>query len=278
MAWLTQDDLNHWDARHRVAKKRAHAHLSDMRREMDASGEDARRIDDDELVLNYVRSRPDAQSLVGCGIHAVWARFLFSSDPNTRLPHVPGRQFAGLETLAGSGARFDWVLERVDGSAVRIHPSSNSHGAPVFGRLEQWLPPSDASSAPAATRGEDVMRGGQQGGFLDRHQVDVLGRADAQKFLEASLRTWEARPHPRGQFSESLLDGSRFPWWLYLSSTEWGRQLSSQVEDVGLCWLTEHDRPGFYVRASSGDGIIDPSGARRVPFRVVDLNSVASFE
>merc|ERR1712026_474364 len=46
-AWFTQDNLANWDARHRVAKKRAHAHLSDMRREMYASGEDSRRIDDD---------------------------------------------------------------------------------------------------------------------------------------------------------------------------------------------------------------------------------------
>ena len=66
------------------------------------------------------------------------------------------------------------------------------------------------------------MKGVGQGGFQEIHQVDVIGRRDAQKFLEASLRTWEAKPHPRGRFFQSLLDGESFPWWLYLNSTKWG--------------------------------------------------------
>ena len=120
-----------------------------------------------------------------------------------------------------------------------------------------------------------MTSGGRQGGFLVRHQVDVIGRADAERFLEASRSAWEAQPHPRSAWS--LHDGTRFPWWLYLNSTEWGRELAPRASDFGMCWLTEHDRPGFYVRASGGDGIIDPLGASTKPFRVVNLNSVATF-
>ena len=91
----------------------------------------------------------------------------------------------------------------------------------------------------------------EKGGFQEIHQVDVLGRLDAQKFLEACLRTWEAKPHPRGSFSQSLLDGARFPWWLYLNSTEWGRELAVQVQEFGMCWLqAPYNRPGFYVRCT----------------------------
>ena len=72
------------------------------------------------MIGGYVCSRPDAASLVGDGISAVWGRFLVSSDPNAPLnPSVPE-------------SRFDWVLERVDGTAARIHPSSSAHGAPVY--------------------------------------------------------------------------------------------------------------------------------------------------
>ena len=177
---FTQADLASWDWRRRVSKRRAHAHLSDMRREMHANAENSRCLNDDELIGDYVCSRVDAASLVGDGISAVW----------------------GLFFVDGSAARFDWVLERVDGTAARIHPSSNAHGKTVYGRMEQWAPPQDRNSAPAGTRG--------------------AGRRDAQKFLEASLRTWEAKPHPRGRFFQSLLDGESFPWWLYLNSTKWG--------------------------------------------------------
>ena len=276
---FTQADLTNWDPRRRVGKKRAHSHLSDMRQEMHANGENSRRLDDDELVGDYVCSRPDAASLVGDGISAAWALFLYSPDPNTRLPHVPGRQFDWvLEAVDGTGARFDWVLERVGGTAVRIHPGSNSHGTPVYGRMEQWAPPQDGRSAPAATRGEAVMKGGGKGGFQERHQVDVLGRSDAHKFLEACLRTWEEQPHPRGCFSQSLLDGARFPWWLYLNSTEWGRELAPQVQEFGMCWLSERNRPCFYVRGPGVDGRIDVLGSCRKPYAAVaDLDSVVRF-
>jgi len=192
----------------RVSKKRAHNHLSGMRQQMHANGENWRSLDDDETIRNYVCSRNDAEDVIGDGICAIWGVFLFSPDPNTRLPHVPGRRFDWvLETVDNSAARFDWVLERKDGSAVRIHPGSNSHGVPVYGSLQQWAPPQDGYSAPAATRGEAV-KGSGKGGFQGIHQVDVLGRMDAKKFLKACEETWAAQPHPRTVFAKNLMDGT----------------------------------------------------------------------
>ena len=93
------------------------------------------------------------------------------------------------------------------------------------------------------------------------------------------MRTWEAKPHPRGSFSQSLLDGESFPWWLYLNSTEWGRELAPQVQEFGMCWLqAPYGRPGFYVRHTGGEGIIDVLRSSRWPFVAVqDLDSVVSF-
>ena len=268
---FTQADLASWDGQRRVSKRRAHAHLSDMRREMHANAANSRCLNDDEVIGDYVCSRHGAASLVGDGISAVWGLFLFS---------VPGTHFGWvLEGVDGRAARFDWVLERVDGTAARIHPSSNAHGTPVYGRMEQWAPPQDRNSAPAATRGAAVMKGGGKGGFQEIHQVDVIGRRDAQKFLEASLRTWEAKPHPRGRFFQSLLDGESFPWWLYLNSTEWGRELAPQVQEFGMCWLqAPYNRPGFCVRYTGGEGIIGVLSCSRWPVEAItDLDRVLGF-
>jgi len=265
--------LSTFDQGKRVSKNRAHLHLSDQRREMHANGENWRSLDNDEIIRNYVCSRNDAEDLIGAGICAIWAVFLFSTDPNTRLPHVPGRRFGW------NAARFDWILERVDGSAVRIHPGRGIHGTPVYGNLWHWPPLQDGYSAPAATRGEAV-KGSGKGGFTGIHQVDVLGRQDARKFLTACLETWAAQPHPRTQFAQCLLDGSRFPWWLYLNSTDWGRELAPKVKEFGMCWLLAPNRPCFYVQCWSGKWfILDVLGDNRRPFEAVaDLDSVASFD
>ncbi len=76
------------------------------------------------------------------------------------------------------------------------------------------------------------------------------------------------------------VDGARFPWWLYLNSTPWGRELAPEVEEFGMCWLqAPYNRPGFYVCCRGYVyGIIDVLGSRRKPFiEVEDLFSVVSF-
>ena len=62
---FTQADLASWDSRRRVSKRRAHAHLSDMRREMHANAENSRCLNDDELIGDYACSRPDAPRASG---------------------------------------------------------------------------------------------------------------------------------------------------------------------------------------------------------------------
>jgi len=168
---FTQDNLRAWDMGRRVSNRRAHEHLRAMRTEMDAAGQRWRCLDDDELLRDYVCSRPDAAELVGGGIEQAWGAFLGSVDQNHRLaPHVPVQ-------------RFDWVLIREDNTSARIHPSSKSHGVAVHGNLDQWLTPDDWHSAPAAMRGAAVMSGGAGTAFTGRHQCDVIGRNNAQRFL-----------------------------------------------------------------------------------------------
>ena len=254
---FTQDKLRAWDVGRRVSVRRANAHLKAMRTEMYAAGQKWRRLDDDELVKDYVCSRPDASELVAGGIQEVWATFLGSVDQNYRLaPHVPVQ-------------RFDWVLVREDNTAARIHPSSSSHGVAVHGRLDQWLSPDDLNAALASTRGEAVMGGGAGTAFAGRHQCDVVGRHHALNFLRDHYQQWwDEQAHPRGPFFTSIYDGAAFQWWLYFNSTPWGRDMAPLVEDVAVCWLNKpYERPAFYVRGSSGlEGVIDVAGSRPNPF------------
>ena len=37
------------------------------------------------------------------------------------------------------GLRFDFVVHRVDGTCVRLHPSQGAEAQPVIGHLEPWL-------------------------------------------------------------------------------------------------------------------------------------------
>jgi hypothetical protein len=253
---FTQDNLRAWDMGRRVSNRRAHEHLRAMRTEMDAAGQRWRCLDDDELLRDYVCSRPDAAELVGGGIEQAWGAFLGSVDQNHRLaPHVPVQ-------------RFDWVLIREDNTSARIHPSSKSHGVAVHGNLDQWLTPDDWHSAPAAMRGAAVMSGGAGTAFTGRHQCDVIGRNNAQRFLRCYQDWWEAQPPPRRPFFWSIHDGREFQWWLYLNSTPWGRDMAPSVEDIALCWLkAPYERPAFYVRGRpSLEGVIDALGSRPNPF------------
>ena len=253
---FTQDNLRAWDMGRRVSIRRAHEHLRAMRTEMDAAGQRWRCLDDDELLRDYVCSRPDASELVGAGIEQAWGAFLGSVDQNYRLaPHVPLH-------------RFDWVLIRADNTSARIHPSGKSNGVAVYGSLDQWLTPDDWHSAPASLRGKAVMSGGAGTAFTGRHQCDVVGRNGAQKFLRGYQNWWEAQPPPRCPFFRSIHEGREFPWWLYLNSTPWGRDLAPLVEDIALCWLkAPYERPAFYVRGSSSlEGVVDALGSRPKPF------------
>ena len=104
---LNPADLGAGARRPRGSTKRLHAHLKRTREEMHAQCERSRRPNDDELVLNYVCHHPQAASLIGDGISAVWGVFLYISDPNTRddTHRVPGSSSAWIwkPLTAGDG-------------------------------------------------------------------------------------------------------------------------------------------------------------------------------
>ena len=60
------------------------------------------------------------------------------------------------------------------------------------------------------------MSRGETTGLHAIHQVDALGRADPQTFLNQAWAEWQEQDEPRGTFAQSLKDGNRFPWWLFI--------------------------------------------------------------
>lgn len=63
----------------------------------------------------------------------------------------------------------------------------------------------------------------------------------------------------------------------FLNATPWGREVVVQVEEFWLCWLTRHQRPGFWLRLVDGTvGTIDVLGSRRNPITWdVDMGDVS---
>ena len=248
---FTQQDLEQWDPSRRVSTKRAHALLAQLRAQMSAIREQRRDMTYNAVLWDYVCGHPEAANIVGPGITQLEVIALGAIDQNTR------------------DLRHDFVISRIDGSAVRLHPSQKSAGVPAEGTIAQWLHPRNLEASPAAARGSIMVAHGGKGsgsGFVGRHQQDVLGRNDARVWLDRATKQWQESPHPRA-FSENLFDGRRFPWWLYLCSTQWGKQLAPRVTDFHLVWLRRpHNRAAFHVSCGQEEFIIDPLSNRKIPF------------
>ena len=60
------------------------------------------------------------------------------------------------------GLRFDFVVHRVDGTCVRLHPSQGAEAQPVIGHLEPWCKP---------------VR------YPSKHPLDVISSEIAQRML-----------------------------------------------------------------------------------------------
>jgi len=248
--------LQQWD-QPRVSIKRAHDLLSRVRDQLTQNREERVDLSSSDLLWGYLCGRPDAAIIVGPGITDLYAMRLGIRDSNTHQ------------------MRVDFVAMHTDNAAARFHPSGNSHGKAIVGDWRQWLLPDSALGiAPAETRGSVVVTGGGGEAFEGRHQADVIGRDVAKEFLQYAVRSWGERPHPRPNFYDNLYDGRRFPWWLYLNSTPWGRDLAPRVTAFYVCWLNNpYDRAGFHVIAGQGEEyIIDVSGNRRIP--LIDLLTV----
>ena len=88
-----------------------------------------RDLTNEEGWRNYLACHPYAREIIGEGVAGFDARFLNALEPNRDKLNLPGNF---------GQHRFDFVVHRVDGTAVRLHPSEKQDGKPVFGRLEDW--------------------------------------------------------------------------------------------------------------------------------------------
>ena len=92
---------------------------------------------------HYLCSLPHAWTLVGDGVTRFEGRFINCPEPNAEKLQLP-EPYRGL--------RFDFVVHRVDGTCVRLHPSQGAEAQPVIGHLEPWLVQAGTVSVQAPPR------------------------------------------------------------------------------------------------------------------------------
>ncbi|MCP4240161.1 MAG: hypothetical protein GY772_06330, partial [bacterium] len=169
--------------------------------------------------------------------------------------------------------RTDFLVRRVDGSDVRLHPASAGEAKPVVGKWDDWRVktsvPKARVPAPAAPRGKG--KGGareptvptaartEQDGFLQWSQADWHGRRSwkverMQKAVEHGKRIlreekdrWETRNHPRGLFKRELL---REEWPTELLLMHYHVLESGRTETLGVGWSEAQDRPVFWGKTA----------------------------
>jgi len=101
-----------------VGRKTAHQWLKELRE----NEEDVDLTHDHRPWRSYLVCHSQGEIVVGPGIAQFLFRFLNTAwDSNT------------LEN------RADFVVRRIDGTDVRLHPGSSYNAQPVFGQLQQWL-------------------------------------------------------------------------------------------------------------------------------------------
>ena len=245
------DENPQW--RERMSQKVAHDFLKHMR---DTTDPDTDCIDLTDQPLaqrfdwrRYIGGRPDAETMIHTGITKFEFRHMHFKDSNTKE------------------RRGDFVVQRADGSAVRLHPSNKGicpqtglrEAIPIFGTMEDWDPhklrhqvlPAPAAGLPGTAFAPPQ---GQGPGYTAISQADLRGRREAAEFLRAQVETWQSRPF-HGTFSRFLL-ASEWNWPLFLSNGKLAHSFVGEVvERFGIAWETRDTgdgRPVFYGSTVSG--------------------------
>jgi hypothetical protein len=102
-----------------VGHRQAHRWLDDLR----AQGQDRDLTHSALPWRTYLACHRDGEDVVGPGVVAFLFRFLNEWDSNTREN------------------RADFVVRRVDGTDVRLHPGSSRESQLIKGQLQDWLNP-----------------------------------------------------------------------------------------------------------------------------------------
>ena len=206
---MTEADIpNHRATAKGILHDFARALLNDLALERVAADND---VVDVEPLWNtwreYIATHSQAKTLIGPGISSVTAHRI----PGTRDPN------------RGGVRRVDFVIERVDGSAYRIHPGTTrkSDSKPVYVSAANIL-------QGAATEYSDMQA------LRNVPQVDTWG-------VKHTFDTLSQLEIPRGGCD--LTDGTIFPWHLFLANlARRGQRLAVQddVQRVQLMRVDEH--------------------------------------
>ena len=164
----------------------------------------------------WVSQRPDAETIVGPGIFRFAFVWVAATDNNLHEK------------------RGDFVLSRVDGVDIRLHPQQRKNRAtgmkeatPVWGSLDQWLPQHTAQfrhEALAASQGQALQ---PPQAYRGLSQADAISGRAARQFLEQEMATWWQLPHPRGPFRADITSGTsassqgQFDWPYYVQRRTW---------------------------------------------------------
>ena len=86
-------------------------------------------MSNDSRWRNYLACHPHSREVIGAGVVSFEARFINALEPNRVALKLPGTYGQN---------RFDFVVRRADGTAVRLHPSEKHDAKPVIGKLADW--------------------------------------------------------------------------------------------------------------------------------------------
>ena len=167
--------------------------------------------------------------IIGMGVICFEARYLDALEPNRRKMNLPGP--GGHDGLLGQ-RRFDFVVHRVDGTCVRLHPSGRREAKPVVGDVDDWM-----IGARARIPNEASLPS-LRGPVCRTHgPVDVFSARRAQAMLR-DLVAEHAVDLVARELAVDLVTGDvKFPWIAFLMGRPWGVDLMAQgIASMVLIW------------------------------------------
>ena len=231
--------------------------LSELREACATNGDElVSLVDVDKPWRGYLAAHAHAYVIIGMGVIRFEARFLDALEPNRRM-HLPGPGGAhgGPDGLLGK-RRFDFVVHRVDGTCVRLHPSGRREAKPVVGDVDHWKiwaesPIPDEASLPSLRGPVCFMYG----------HVDVFSARRRALAMIMDLIAERSAPWARSELAVDLVTGDvNFPWIRFLMGQQWGVDLMAQgIASMVLIW--------------QGDPVIEvevrgpPASRRQIRFR-----------
>ena len=195
----------------------------------------------------FLATRGDFADVVGNGV----IRFAFD-----RFEDVPDHNYSGAP-------RGDFVVLRVDLSAVRLHPAkTNPQPHPIYGRpgagVWGWhwgaRPPRAAPriagvASPHTATEQTVMKADDA---KDIAPVDYVSRERAREFLARTIQRMETE----GTWREDITLGQQFQWWRWIANLGPGpKQVKGHV--ITHCWVVGVDQVKATVEGGEvGGGLI----------------------